>query len=228
MGILGILGIVLISAIIVGAIQSMVKDEDETPVVVKIENFTQTKIIKEPLVSLYFAVDEQRQEIYCKSEEKTIRFNYTDLVAAEIKVNNDTVVSKKSASIGGALAGGLIAGGLGAVVGGTSMGKSVSATEVSAVNVHILLRNSTVDSFDVKCLPLPMKTSSNVYARFYNHAQAIFDILRLAMDKVQKTEAQTQVPKSNIEELKELAELKKQGVITDEEFATMKAKIINK
>jgi hypothetical protein len=34
--------------------------------------------------------------------------------------------------------------------------------------------------------------------------------------------------KSNVEELKELAELKQQGLITEEEFATMKAKIINK
>ena len=60
----------------------------------------------------------------------------------------------------------------------------------------------------------------------------MFDILRLAMDKAKPvshiSRSENLNSKSQIEELKELADLKKQGMITEEEFVAMKAKIINK
>ena len=68
-----------------------------------------------------------------------------------------------------------------------------------------------------------------LYKKTYGNAQAAFDVLRLIIDKKSKIQnAELNTNKSNIEELKELAELKQQGLITEEEFATMKAKIINK
>lgn len=208
------------------------KERRETAVSSRTD-FTESKVVKDDGADLHFAVDESRQEVFCYSKGNTIRFKYQDIVTVEVKVDGDTVVSKKSASIGGALAGGLIAGGLGAVVGGSSMGKSKSSRKVTAVNVHILLRNSNVDSFDIQCLAFESKTDGMWYTTASENAQAIFDILRIAMDTVQMETAQsvkieTPAPKSNIEELKELAELKQQGLITDEEFAAMKAKILSK
>ena len=114
------------------------------------------------------------------------------------------------------------------------MGTTTSSDIVKNLDVHILIRNSDVAGFSIKCLgEVGANKSFPVYSQASENAQVIFDILRLAMDKVQiennkHVKIETPAQKSNIEELKELAELKQQGLITDEEFATMKAKIISK
>ncbi len=223
---------VLIVILIYALVSNANEKERREAAVSSRTDFTESKVVKDDSASFHFAVDENRQEVFCYSKGNTIRFKYQDIVTVEVKVDGDTVVSKKSASIGGALAGGLVAGGLGAVVGGSSMGKSKSNRKVTAVNVHILLRNSNVDSFDVQCLAFESKTDEMLYKTASKKAQAIFDILRIAMDKVQQdtqsAKIDTPATKSIIEELKELAELKQQGLITDEEFAAMKAKILSK
>ena len=55
----------------------------------------------------------------------------------------------------------------------------------------------------------------------------IFDTLKSVVGNV-KTEGVSQNFMSDIEELKELAALKTQGLITEEEFAAMKAKVISR
>ncbi len=220
-----IICVVLVIAVI---IHSLNEKERRELAISSRTDFTDSKVVKDNSASLYFAVDNGRQEVFCYSRANIIRFKYQDIVTVEIKIDGDTVVSKKSASIGGALAGGLIAGGLGAVVGGSSLGKYESKRNVTAVDVHVLLRNSSVDSFDIQCF-----VCESMYATACKNAQDIFDILRIAMDEVQmKTtqsiEVKTFAPKSSVEELKELAELRQQGFITDEEFVTFKAKILCK
>ena len=114
------------------------------------------------------------------------------------------------------------------------MGTTTSSDIVKNLDVHILIRNSDVAGFSIKCLGAGGANKSfPVYSQASENAQIIFDILRLAMDKVQMendkhVKIETPAQKSNIEELKELAELKQQGIITDEEFATLKAKILSK
>ena len=197
------------------------------------ENFTPTQELNSENPVYYFAVDNRRQEMFCFSDSKAVRFRYKDIVSAEIVVDGDVTETHKSASLGGALAGGLLAGGLGAVVGGSSMGKSQSVKKIKTINVHILLRNAEVNTYDFQLFNAgyEIKTDSFEYKKSYKNARVIFDALKLAMDKVKLEVPQPQVviqQKSTIEELKELAELKQQGLITEEEFATMKAKIINK
>ena len=140
-----IFAVVFVGAIIAAMVANSNEKERRETAVSSRTDFTESKVVKDDSASFHFAVDEGRQEVFCYSKGNTIRFKYQDIVTVEVKVDGDTVVSKKSASIGGALAGGLIAGGLGAVVGGSSMGKSKSSRKVTAVNVHILLRNSNVD-----------------------------------------------------------------------------------
>ena len=197
------------------------------------ENFTPTKELRSDNPVYYFAVDDKRQEMFCFSDSKGVRFRYKDIVSADIVVDGDVTETHKAASLGGALAGGLLAGGLGAVVGGSSMGKSKSVKKIKTVKVHILLRNARFDTYDFQLFNdgYEIKTDSYEYEKSYKNARFIFDALKLAMDKVKVDTPQPQTVashKSNIEELKELAELKQQGLITEEEFATMKAKVINK
>ena len=231
------IAIVAFAAILLGVISiSLISNVSTAKVDLKSflleeEGFEETKTISSDRALLYFAVDEKQQEIFCYSNGRKVRFRYKDLVAIELKIDDDVTVSDKSASVGGALVGGLIAGGLGAVVGGSAMGNVVSKKEVSTVNVHILLRDNTVQGFDIECLNTSERVSVDdiLYKEACAKAQEIYDVLRLAIDAVEKSmQPQTSSLKSIVDELKELVELKQQGLLTDEEFSAMKAKILSK
>lgn len=197
-------------------------------------NFNPTKVVcndNDELLTYYLGADDEQEKVLCFSGLTGFFFNYSNIVSAEILVDGKVTQTKKSPSLGGAIVGGVVAGGIGAVVGGTNMGTATSAESVSTIKVHILLRDSSVNSFDIICYDEfgALKTTELLYKKTYGNAQAAFDVLRLIIDKKSKIQnAELNTNKSNIEELKELAELKQQGLITEEEFATMKAKIINK
>lgn len=230
--------IILISIFVLSAVVYGVKTRREQRELLQtaldaIENFTPTKVLRSDSPVYYFAVDDKRHEMFCFSDSNGIRFRYKDIVSAEIVIDGDVAEMHKSVSLGGALAGGLIAGGLGAVVGGSSMGKSRSVRKIKSLRVHILLRNARVDTFDFQLFNggYEIKTDSSEYEKLYKDARFVFDELKLAMDMVKAQIQEKQIgstPKSNSDELKELAELKKQGLITNDEFSMMKAKIINK
>ena len=230
MGFIIIIVIVLVGGLISGLIASSKESKEELEVrkaaISKPKaGFIETAVIKDDEARLYFSIDDISNEIFCYSNYKEIRFKYEDIINVEV-IENDVTISDKSVSLGGALAGGVLAGGIGAVVGGSSMGKTTSTKQLVKLVVRIRLRNCSVNSFDVNCFHY----ESYPYTASYKNAQEVYDCLIVAMDKVRpKTEEpKTSCSKSTIDELKELAELKQQGLITEEEFATMKAKIINK
>ena len=157
-------------------------------------------------------------------------FKYEDILSAEIRVGKQVTTTKKSISAAGALAGSVLGGGLGAVVGGVGLGKSESSRSLSDISIHILIRNHDQMSIDVPCHSI-------------KEAQAGMDLISLAIDKADKesqlsstpVQAPTPTPlpqqssgetKSKIQDLKELSELFKQGLITDEEFSKLKAEIL--
>lgn len=230
---------IVIVVIITCACVSAEKKRNEQREILKkaldaIKSFNPTKVIKSehPLI-YYFGVDDKRQEIFCFSKSKSVRFRYQDVITAEVIIDGKIIQTKKSASIGGAVVGGVVAGGLGAIIGGSNMGTATSTQGVTSIKVHILLRNAKTDSFDIICHESgPIETTSDLYESANANARAIFDVLRIAMDKA-TTESKIRdsgnaTTKSSIDELKELADLKKQGLITEEEFTAMKAKIISK
>lgn len=228
--------IILIAIIFVGgliaAFISSSKEEKEEAEVRKTaisktkSGFIETAVIKDDDARLYFSIDDVSNEIFCYSNYKEIRFKYEDIINVDV-VENDVTVSDKSVSLGGALAGGVLAGGIGAVVGGSSMGKTTSTKKLVKLVIRIRLRNCSVNSFDVNCYHY---YESYPYTASYKNAQEVYDFLVVAMDKVRPKVEEPKVSssKSTIDELKELAELKNQGLITEEEFVTMKGKIINK
>ena len=153
---------------------------------------------------------------------------YEDIVSAEIRVGKQIVKTKKALSATGAIAGGVIGGGVGAVMGGIGLGKSESSRSLSDISIHILIRNHEQLSIDVPCLSM-------------KEAQAEMDLLSLVIDKVDKdfqmasTPVSTPTPtqpqpagegKSKIQELKDLADLLKQGLITEEEYSKLKSEIL--
>ena len=99
---------------------------------------------------------------------------------------------------------------------------------VSSIIVHMLIRFDKVDSFDIQCLGnnQEVETNSLQYKYAYNNAKKMYETLMFAIDKVKNEEQKDVQKKSNLEEIKELADLKKQGLITDDEFVTMKTKLL--
>lgn len=179
--------------------------------------FNKTKSIEDTVALYCFAIDDSKQEIFCYSKNNEIRFKYKDIVDFEIQVDGITTMSNKSSNMGSSSA-------INVVI--NTIATSVTQ-EVSSIKVRITLRNSNIDVFDIECLALRVKTNDSRYKETYMKAQSIFDTLKLAMGKV-KIEERSQNIMSDIEELKELSILKTQGLITEEEFAAMKAKIISR
>ena len=179
--------------------------------------FNATKVIEDKLALYHFAIDDSKKEVYCYSKSNEIRFKYKDIVGFEIQVDGVTTMSNKPANM-------VSSGGINVVINTTTM----SYTQViSSIKVRVFLRNCNIDVYDIECLALRVKTNDSRYKETHMKAQSIFETLKFAMGRVEAEEMQYNV-KSDIEELKELAVLKSQGLITEEEFAAMKAKIINR
>lgn len=110
-----------------------------------------------------------------------------------------------------------------------------SAQKVIKMSIHILLRNLAPASFDIMCIEdyAGLEAWQSNYKERYSKAQTILDNLMLIVDKnnqVKKEEGtmKTNISSSNqIDELKNLAQLKQQGVITEEEFIKLKEKVIS-
>lgn len=231
MGFIILIAVIFVGGGIFGAIAMSNEEKKEAEVrkaaISKAKTgFIETAVIKDDEARLYFSIDDISNEIFCYSNYKEIRFKYQDIINVEV-IENDVTISNKSVSLGGALAGGVLAGGIGAVVGGSSMGKTTSTKDLVKLVVRIRLRNCSVNSFDVGCR---RRFESYPYTAAYKNAQEVYDCLIVAMDKVRPKTEEPKISssKSTVDELKELAELKQQGLITEEDFAAMKAKIIKK
>ncbi len=148
-----------------------------------------------------------------------IRFKYKDIIDAEIQVDGITTMSARSS-----FKEGVLTGGVNVVINGAPIG--MGKQEISSIKVRIILRNRNIDMYDIECLALRVKTNDSRYKETYMKAQSIFDTLKFVVGNIKPDVSQNFM--SDIEELKELAALKTQGLITEEEFAAMKAKVISR
>ena len=178
--------------------------------------FNATKVLEDKIALYHFAIDDSKQEVYCYSKGNEIRFKYKDIVDFEIQVDGITTMSNQPTSKSSSE-------GINVVINTISMSM---AQEVSSIKVRIILRNRNIDMYDIECLALRVKTNDSKYKETYMKAQSIFDTLKFVVGNIKPDVSQNFM--SDIEELKELAALKTQGLITEEEFAAMKAKIISR
>ena len=179
--------------------------------------FNETKVIEDKLALFHFAMDEPKQEIYCYSQTNEIRFKYKDIIDTEVQIDGVAVMSSVLS-----VKGNISDGNVNILIGGMPIG----IDKISSIKVRVFLRNCSSDTYDIECLAFRVKSNDARYKETYIKAQSIFDALRSAMSKV-GTEDLSYDTKSVVEELKELAILKSQGVVTEEEFAIIKARIMN-
>ena len=234
-----VLFVVLIGAFVIGLIRTNRKTKARQEKAISIamadnSGFTATKEFKGTGTnSYYLAIDDSKERVLYVFDTLKVLCDFKDIVAVEILEDGAVTTSSKSVAgtIGGAIVGGVIAGGVGAIVGGMT-GKSSSHTQVLSLKVHVLLRNHPVQSFDIECYSGDGNEEKYTYIRVYDaatkRAHDLFDTFKLIIDKAGASKSsQGQNTKSPAEEIQELSELMKQGLITEEEFKTMKSKIIH-
>ena len=190
-----------------------------------------------------FLVDDVHKQVAYVSPYYKRIIPYNQIISVE-KLEEGKTVSQKSTmrTVGGALVGGAIGGGVGAIVGGLS-GSSSESKKVSSVQVKIRVRdvNSpsfTINTFDAKTMTVegkPIKESSMegyIYRQGRSDADRIVDMVSVIIDEVDKTDTTSNnspslsSATSVADELKKLAELAKEGVLSDAEFEEQKAKLL--
>lgn len=189
-------------------------------------------------------VDENSEKVcfysdYLVSEPRL--FAFSDLVSSEI-VEDGTSVTTTRTSRGsqavGAVVGNLIAGPLGFVVGGLS-GKTVgtTSTKVSKVELKIIVDDTRQPSIVIPFLTSEGSRSGPLYASIRKDAErwheTISVLIRRADMKRTASQAQPVAPAVQAaatgfvaDELKKLADLRAAGVLTDEEFAAQKQRVL--
>lgn len=215
-------------------------------------DFTESKVVKGKGGSyFYLATDDSRKKVFYVFGDKKLLFDYEDVVAVDVVQDGEILASKKSMenALGGAIIGGTVLGNdAGAFLGAVAFGTSSSSRQISNLSVHVLLRNQPLSSIDCICYCNP--SGSAVSQMSYNleyrdakeKAQQLYDIFRLILNRVEadrrneekrKEEELKQVREvteriTASQELMNVSELYLQGLITDEEYARMKEKIIGK
>lgn len=175
----------------------------------------------------YFAltIDHEHDEMcYCNGTKKVF-FSFSNIISADLLIDDLVTVSEKSVSIGKAIVGGVVAGAAGAIIGGTS-GKSYTSRIVSSIKIHILLRNTEPSVIDISFLPGP----TEMYQCKEKIAREMMDLFKIALDKVRTRNVPVMETNtlSAAQELEKLASLYERGLITQEEFAAMKLRVLQK
>lgn len=165
--------------------------------------------------------------------------SYADIVKASYEENGiDFSSASTGRMVGGAVVGQMLMGTAGAVVGGLS-GSKKQSKEVESMNVKILLRQNKkwciLGFNDRGKFKTDSKDGLDAYQQYRNDAMRACDTILLLIDKVSNSDAtknghlasqSVDIPVSTADELIKLAKLRDDGVITDEDFQTLKSKLL--
>lgn len=196
-----------------------------------------------------FAIDNDSEKICYISGYYSRIVDYKDIIEVEI-IEDGNTISKKSTSrtIGGAILGGILAGGAGSIVGGLS-GSSKQKRKVSSLCLKILIRDTKNPTLIIRCFDSKKMTTGNIesletegnaeshiYKSAKQQAEKIKDILSVIIDKTDRMGEAGSLPTGHFEhintsiadEILKLNELRIKGIITDDEFASQKVKVLNK
>ena len=179
-----------------------------------------------------------------------------DKIMSVEMVEDNTMISSRSIgrTIGGALIGDLVAGRAGMIVGGLS-GDTKQTKRVSKVEVIIKMRDFNDTALHIPCFDARLETNNtqkdikpedSIFGPMYKKGVAdaikITQLVDIIIDQIENPSVQpisatpTQPSENNLEsadpstsiadEIKKLADMKAQGLITDDEFITLTSKII--
>lgn len=208
-----------------------------------LKDFTPTQKIMETEGRYGVAIDERRNKLclidaqYAKDIILDV-LPYKDLLAVEIFEDGSTVTrTSRTSQIGGALIGGLALGGVGAIIGGLS-GKTISSGKVKRVDLRLTVNRTDSPCHNVNILNEEVKKTSSKYSRAIEKARRWHSILRVAIHRADEEDRSRErfsatndgdvTEKTSVaDELRKLVDLKTEGVLSDEEFAAQKARLLS-
>lgn len=188
----------------------------------KAKNFISTSNVEK-----YIYFNDDIQEIYIPDFwTKPTFIKYAEILDFELLEDGNSI---SSGGVGRAVAGGVLFGGAGAIIGGIT-GKKKSTNIATSMQIKITTKDINNPVIFIKIFKGDHKKGSLLYNSFQKNAHKIISMLQIAVDKVnQNNTSLIQEPsKSKVDDLKDLKDLLDSGILTQEEFDSEKAKILNR
>lgn len=235
-----VIGIAFIVAILISVANKNARQEQLDSTLKSTNNFSSSFTVNNSESRYLISIDDNRRKIIYLLAKENIKhiFNFEDVISVEILEDSNIAYSKSSArAIGGGLVGGIIGGGVGAIIGGLS-GSSKSKKKIKEIQVKILLRNYSRNAIYIDCLKssgVSWDSDSSIYKNAIKEARKIADKLSVIIDLIDRETKSVQIssvtktstPNTSIaNELEKLHSLKEKGIISEEEYKTLKAKLL--
>ena len=228
---IGIIYAVPIVLVLIAVINFIVKnrghlnnDSSETKLKewLKANNFTVTLSVQNTLID----ENSKRWTVYNFNGESKI-YSFNDIVKVELDENGNKYVSQNG--VLRAVVGSAIFGGVGAIVGATTATKSHT---INSLNVIVYTSRISDPVITIPLIISPVSDSSALYLR--NRADAIKLMSMLNAIAMQNTSSNSKpdekAPEASLSAADELAKYKKlldDGAISEEEYSTVKKKLLN-
>ena len=162
---------------------------------------------------------------------------YSDIVSVEIAEDGSSVTkSSRGSQLGGAIVGGVLLGGVGAVVGGLS-GKKKTTQKVSRVDLRVVIDNTSEPTYTLPLLAVEVDRGDITHSAAIDKARHWNGLFDIAMSRTEKSRVRdvnvvdkkkdAKAARSVADELKKLADLKADGVLTEDEFQTQKQRLLS-
>ena len=188
----------------------------------KANNFTVTLSVQNTLID----ENSKRWTVYNFNGESKI-YSFNDIVKVELDENGNKYVSQNG--VLRAVVGSAIFGGVGAIVGATTATKSHT---INSLNVIVYTSRISDPVITIPLIISPVSDSSALYSR--NKADAIKLMGMLNAIAMQNTSSNSKpdekAPEASLSAADELAKYKKlldDGAISEEEYSTVKKKLLN-
>ncbi|MFJ8263305.1 SHOCT domain-containing protein [Rummeliibacillus sp. NPDC094406] len=210
-----------------------------------IKDFNATQEFFSPNLESYIGIDENKRKLcivenkhrnYGQELSKTLSkfdykhyvYSFDDIIQSEI-IKDGVTINKtdRGSQIGGALIGGAIAGGVGAVIGGLG-GSSESTSVTNKLELQVAINNTEKSSYKIYFLA-PHDTGLTLKGDEEEKIYHWHNLLSYIINKSNHNEvSKTDITNISVsDELKKLAELKREGILTEEEFTQQKQKLLS-
>lgn len=171
---------------------------------------------------------------YSYYESESVVLKFEQILDFEIFENGNSVVSSKT---GSAIVGGLLFGGLGAIAGAS--GSRIISDNCKTLKLNIYTTDVANSVITLDLLDRGIEKNSAEYENIKYTVNKMIGFLKIARESNRQAERKEDKKviveniedinqNNNLSKLKELAQLKEQGIINDKEFEESKKKILSK
>lgn len=226
-----IIGVIILAIIIILAIRSSKKEAENKNSLqwrLKKDKFKVDKTYDIFSLGIYkqvlFDLDSKKIAILDISANIVYYVEFTKIIDCEIIEDNTTIMK---GGIGRSIVGGALAGGVGAVVGASTRG---SSDIVKNLAIRIITNDISNSLVMITLIKFDTNRNSDFYKNCMASAQGIYSTIAsiLNSNKTDKGAIPDSIEAISVsDQIRELAKLKEEGLITEEEFNKKKKTLLN-